>query len=102
LGEAPEALESCHFRNHRNRGRTVLREDLKKLPDNGWSLYGLAESLRAQKKNADEAKATRAKFQKIWAKADTKITSSCLCQPTGMAGEGLGRTGGDVKRKIKE
>ena len=60
----------------------VYREDLARIPDNGWSLYGLTESLRAQKKNADEAKATRAKFQKIWVKADTKITSSCLCQPT--------------------
>ena len=65
----------------------VYREDLARLPDNGWSLYGLAESLRAQKKNADEAKATRAKFQKIWAKADTKITSSCLCQPARIAGD---------------
>jgi tetratricopeptide (TPR) repeat protein len=60
----------------------VYREDLARIPDNGWSLYGLTESLRAQKKNAGEAKATRAKFQKIWVKADTKITSSCLCQPT--------------------
>ena len=59
----------------------IYREDLKKLPDNGWSLYGLAESLKAQKKNADEAKATTVKFQRLWAKADTKITSSCLCQP---------------------
>ena len=65
----------------------IYREDLKKLPDNGWSLYGLAESLRAQKKNADEAKATTAKFRKLWAKADTKITSSCLCQPGRMARE---------------
>jgi tetratricopeptide (TPR) repeat protein len=62
----------------------VYREDLKKLPGNGWSLYGLAESLRAQKKNPGEAKATQAKFKKLWAKADTKITSSCLCQPGGI------------------
>jgi cytochrome c-type biogenesis protein CcmH/NrfG len=65
----------------------VYRDDLKKLPDNGWSLYGLSESLRAQNKNSEEAKATKAKFQKIWAKADTKITSSCLCQPGRTAGE---------------
>ena len=63
----------------------VYRADLKKLPDNGWSLFGLAESLRLQDKNADEAKAAKAKFQKIWAKADTKITSSCLCQPGELA-----------------
>jgi tetratricopeptide (TPR) repeat protein len=59
----------------------VYREDLARLPDNGWSLYGLANSLRAQKKNAEEAVATKAKFKKLWARADTKITSSCLCQP---------------------
>ena len=58
----------------------VYREDLKKLPENGWSLYGLSASLNAQEKNAEEAKATQAKFKKMWAKADTKITSSCFCQ----------------------
>ena len=65
----------------------VYREDLKKLPDNGWSLHGLAESLSAQKKDPAEAKATRAQFKKMWAKADMKITSSCLCQPGQMAQE---------------
>ena len=65
----------------------VYREDLARLPNNGWSLYGLAESLSAQNKDAAEAKATRAKFRKLWAKADTKITSSCLCQPGRIASE---------------
>jgi len=65
----------------------VYREDLKRLPDNGWSLFGLAESLRLQDKSTDEAKAAKAKFQKIWAKADTRITSSCLCQPAVLAKE---------------
>jgi tetratricopeptide (TPR) repeat protein len=59
----------------------VYREDLARLPENGWSLYGLASSLKAQKKNPSEAAATKEKFGKLWAKADTKITSSCLCQP---------------------
>ncbi len=59
----------------------VYREDLRRLPDNGWSLYGLSESLRQQQKDGDELASTRAKFQQTWAKADTKITSSCLCQP---------------------
>jgi tetratricopeptide (TPR) repeat protein len=59
----------------------VYREDLARLPENGWSLYGLASSLKAQQKNASEAAATKEKFRKLWAKADTKITSSCLCQP---------------------
>jgi tetratricopeptide (TPR) repeat protein len=59
----------------------VYRDDLARLPENGWSLLGLAESLREQKKNEKEAKVTKANFQRIWAKADFKITSSCLCQP---------------------
>jgi tetratricopeptide (TPR) repeat protein len=59
----------------------VYRDDLARLPGNGWSLLGLTESLRAQKKNADEATRTQAKFEKVWTKADLTITSSCLCQP---------------------
>ena len=45
-----------------------------------WSLFGLAESLREQKKNDDDDAARKAKFQTVWAKADVKITMSCLCQ----------------------
>jgi tetratricopeptide (TPR) repeat protein len=58
----------------------LYREDLKRLPENGWSLYGLAESLRRQGR-VDEAATFDARFQKIWANADLKIHSSCLCQP---------------------
>jgi tetratricopeptide (TPR) repeat protein len=60
----------------------VYREDLARLPENGWSLYGLARSLELQHKN-DEAVAAEARFQKIWSNADVQITSSCLCQPGG-------------------
>jgi tetratricopeptide (TPR) repeat protein len=59
----------------------VYRDDLARLPENGWSLLGLSESVRKQKKNADEVAQTQAKFEKIWAKADLTINSSCLCQP---------------------
>jgi tetratricopeptide (TPR) repeat protein len=59
----------------------VYRDDLARLPENGWSLLGLAESLRKQKKNADEVAQTQAQFEKVWAKADLTITTSCLCQP---------------------
>lgn len=59
----------------------VYREDLARLPDNGWSLLGLAQSLRKQNKNADEVAQAQAKFEKVWAKADLTITTSCLCQP---------------------
>jgi tetratricopeptide (TPR) repeat protein len=59
----------------------VYRDDLARLPENGWSLLGLAESLKKQKKNSDEVAQIRAKFKKVWAKADLSITTSCLCQP---------------------
>jgi cytochrome c-type biogenesis protein CcmH/NrfG len=56
----------------------VYREDLRRLPENGWSLYGLAETLKAAKK--PETAAVEARFKKAWAKADIHINSSCLCQ----------------------
>jgi len=59
----------------------VYRDDLTRLPENGWSLLGLAQSLRKQDKNAQEVSETQAKFEKIWAKADLTISTSCLCQP---------------------
>lgn len=58
----------------------VYREDLKRLPNNGWSLFGLAESLRVRGKTADADMIT-ADFKTIWRDADVRITSSCLCQP---------------------
>ena len=60
----------------------VYRDDLKRLPENGWSLLGLSQALAAQQKDGVELEATRARFNKVWAKADVKITSSCLCRPT--------------------
>ena len=58
----------------------VYREDLKRLPNNGWSLFGLAQSLKLQNKTKEAAEA-ETKFKTAWAGADIKITSSCLCQP---------------------
>jgi tetratricopeptide (TPR) repeat protein len=58
----------------------VYRDDLAHLPGNGWSLFGLARCLQLQGKR-NEASAFEAWFQKVWANADMRITSSCLCQP---------------------
>ena len=58
----------------------VYRDDLARRPENGWSLFGLAQSLHRQDKE-EEAKATDDRFRKMWSKADVQITSSCLCQP---------------------
>ena len=57
----------------------VYRADLKRYPLNGWSLNGLAESLRAQGKDK-EASAVDAQFAKAWARADVQIKSSCYCR----------------------
>jgi tetratricopeptide (TPR) repeat protein len=59
----------------------VYRDDLKRLPENGWALLGLSQALAAQQKDGEELQSTRARFEKVWAKADVKITSSCLCRP---------------------
>jgi tetratricopeptide (TPR) repeat protein len=53
----------------------VYREDLKRFPENGWSLYGLAAALRAQGKNA-EAAAVERRFAKAWSDADVRLTAS--------------------------
>jgi tetratricopeptide (TPR) repeat protein len=58
----------------------VYRDDLTHLPGDGWALFGLAESLRFQHKNA-EAAAVDTLFRRIWARADVRLRSSCLCQP---------------------
>jgi tetratricopeptide (TPR) repeat protein len=53
----------------------VYRDDLKRNPDNGWSLYGLARSLQAQGKTV-EAAAVQARFQKAWTQADVALSAS--------------------------
>jgi predicted Zn-dependent protease len=53
----------------------VYREDLVRVRENGWSLFGLTQSLRAQGK-ATEAAAAHARFQKAWSRADIALTSS--------------------------
>jgi tetratricopeptide (TPR) repeat protein len=59
----------------------VYRDDLARVADNGWSLFGLARALRLQNKNAAEAADIEARFKRVWAKADLVLTTSCLCQP---------------------
>jgi tetratricopeptide (TPR) repeat protein len=59
---------------------TVFREDLTKLPGNGWSLYGLSRALALQKRAA-EAAAVEERFDGVWKQADVVIKSACLCLP---------------------
>ena len=53
----------------------VYREDLKRNPGNGWSLFGLAQSLRAQGKTTEAAR-VEASFRTVWAQADVTLTAS--------------------------
>jgi hypothetical protein len=55
---------------------TVYWEDLRRNRENGWSLFGLAKALRAQKGRDAEAAAVEARFQKAWARADVKLAAS--------------------------
>jgi tetratricopeptide (TPR) repeat protein len=58
----------------------VYREDLAHQPNNGWSLFGLAQSLHQQNKHAEAAE-IESRFAQVWQFADVKISSSCFCQP---------------------
>jgi tetratricopeptide (TPR) repeat protein len=54
---------------------TVYWEDLRRNPENGWALLGIAQALAAQGKKEDAALAD-ARFRKAWARADVKPPAS--------------------------
>jgi tetratricopeptide (TPR) repeat protein len=54
---------------------TVYWEDLRRHADQGWSLFGLAQALRAQGKT-DQAAAVQERLDKAWARADVKLRAS--------------------------
>ena len=54
---------------------TVYREDLGTFPENGWALFGLAQSLRGQG-DLDGAREVEARFHNAWANADVTLTGS--------------------------
>ena len=53
----------------------VFWEDLKKNPENGWSLFGLMQALKAQGKK-EEAAMVEARFRKAWKDADVQLSSA--------------------------
>ncbi|UJH66510.1 tetratricopeptide repeat protein [Allomuricauda sp. SCSIO 65647] len=55
----------------------IYNEDLEQLRQNGWSLMGLYQSLKAQGKN-DEANNIKKEFDKAWKHADITIEASIL------------------------
>ena len=50
----------------------VFREDLKEFPNNGWPLFGLENSLRAQNKTTEATEVQR-QFKKAWKHADVDL-----------------------------
>jgi tetratricopeptide (TPR) repeat protein len=52
----------------------VYRDDLRQNPDNGWALYGLGASLKAQGRDAAAADVAR-KFDVAWRHADIVLAS---------------------------
>ncbi|UCE61170.1 MAG: hypothetical protein JSU63_05355 [Phycisphaerales bacterium] len=58
----------------------AYREDLKKWPNNGWSLYGLSRALLGQGKHG-EASEVEHQYRRAWARADAPTSTSCKCIP---------------------
>lgn len=54
---------------------STFREELKTFPNNGWSLYGLYQSLEKQQKK-EEAQKIYQQFQDAWAEADVELSGS--------------------------
>jgi tetratricopeptide (TPR) repeat protein len=54
---------------------SVYRLDLNRNPNNGWSLFGLAQALRRQGKTS-EATAVEGQFADAWKQADVTLTTS--------------------------
>jgi len=50
----------------------AFREDLDRFPENGWSLRGLAQALRAQGRGS-EARVVEGRLERAWREADIKI-----------------------------
>jgi len=53
----------------------AYREELARNPENGWSLHGLAQALKAQKRKAD-AKEADDRFARAWANADIDLSKT--------------------------
>lgn len=51
------------------------RKDLEQYPRNGWSVFGLMQSLEAQGKDAEEL---RDRFAILWAQADLTLSASAF------------------------
>lgn len=53
---------------------SAFRDDLERFPDNGWSLHGLSEALRAQGR-LDDAARVLSELRRVWSTADVDLDS---------------------------
>ncbi len=60
----------------------IYWQDLRQNKENGWSLYGLMQSLRVQG-NEEAALAIEKRFRKAWSKADMASTASRIMDTSG-------------------
>lgn len=71
-----QSLGVALFRSERfAEAEAVYRQDLLNYPKNGWSMYGLIQSLEKQG-NIEEAEALRGRFAEAWANADVQLMAS--------------------------
>lgn len=64
-------LEAKHYAA----AEQIYREDLAIYPENGWSLFGLLQSLKAQGKDS-EVETIEQQFESAWQYADIQLTAS--------------------------
>ena len=55
----------------------VYRDDLRRNPGNGWALFGLAQALKAQGRDADFQN-SQALFKESWKNADISLATSAF------------------------
>lgn len=62
---------------------TVYREDLKRHPENAWSLLGLHQAVQAQGRTDAEL---AQRVEAAWERADVRPAASCYCHPAARKG----------------
>lgn len=78
---ARHALGALLLKSGRARkAEAVFAEDLARLPNNGWGLFGLARSLERQGRNA-EAQPVWTRFREVWAGSEVELATPCYCEP---------------------
>lgn len=73
-----QTLGFVHLENGRPElAEAAYRAELRRNPENGWSLFGLEQALRAQGRNEDADQVAR-RFEIAWQHADFELTASRL------------------------